>query len=167
MMYRVFLRDGKDVPSYTRSKDNVPAYMISAGEILAWYNKCPPDFKPDLESQLQRCHVEDEIRASLELIGEHILIQVDRQTYGVEHFSPEISRERTLELAKQKSYDKAYDFARQKAIQIKDRLTKEKGYHYIFIDVTSRANMGEARKQAEEIYHVSIPDSNWAIPEGW
>ena len=102
MMYRVFLYEGSTSGGWNIIKEDFPIYEISAGEILAWYHNCPPDFRPSIESQLRQCSHEASVYHSLELIDNHILIQVNRKTYEVNHLGQESrSQKNVLEVARE------------------------------------------------------------------
>lgn len=138
MMYRVFLQDEKDAPSY-EEKNTENHYRIRTCTILAWHYNCPPGWKPGLESQLKSAAPGSTVEPSDETIDGHILINYGGTIIGVVHDAKEIP-------------EKTYQLAKREAQELAEYLSRKKGKPYQFIDATARGDK-QLAKQLAEITH--------------
>ena len=144
MMYRVFLQDEKDAPSPSENPSNT--FRVRSGEKLAWTHTTG-NYTPTLESQLRSMDCGSHVGPSSEPLDGHWLINYDGLPLAIVHTPDEIP-------------ERAYKIARTQAQKLAEHLSREKGKPYIFIDVTSRGDMGLAKKLSETIQEVHVPDAS-------
>jgi len=140
MMYRVFLQDGEEGRG---------GFEVNSAEILAWtyYN---PDYRPSLTEQLRHARRQDEV--TLRCLDSQFCSANERKHWLVDNALVFHNHEQAI--------DKAYDLARQRALDLTKRLSEEKEAPYVFIDVSSRGDIKEADRLSKTIHEVCIAAAN-------